>query len=171
MLNKKTLHAIHSLVHIASLPRGMSISTTALSKQLYLSVSYLESLLKVLRENKLVCATRGPGGGYELALPASQLSVWSVAQAFDDRSKQQPPTSVYQIDLDALLGGVIESQFQSIFSSIFIGDYKHEMNPLDSRLGPHDWRFGFKPLAPSSVPVAPNSVFQLSQFMGIRATA
>jgi len=169
MLNKKTLHAIHVLVHIASLPQGVSVSTSELSRQLHLSVSYLESLLKVLRENKLVCSTRGPGGGYELALPASQLNVWFVAQAFDDRSKQQPPTSVYQIDLDALLGGVMESQFQSILSSIFIGDYTHEMDPLDSRHGPNDWRFGFKPLAPSYVPVAPNSVFQLSQFMGLRA--
>jgi Rrf2 family iron-sulfur cluster assembly transcriptional regulator len=171
MLNKKTIHAIHALVHIASLPQGVSISTTDLSRQLHLSVSYLESLLKVLRENKLVSSTRGPGGGYELALPAAQLSVWSVAQAFDDRSKLQAPTSVYQIDLDALLGGVIESQFQSILSSIFIGNYTHEVDPLDSRNGPNDWRFGFKPLAPSYVPVAPNSVFQLSQFMGLRASA
>jgi Rrf2 family iron-sulfur cluster assembly transcriptional regulator len=171
MLSKKTLHAIHALVHIASLPQGVSISTSEMSRQLHLSVSYLESLLKVLRENKLVCSTRGPGGGYELALPASQLNVWSVAQAFDDRSKRQSPTSVFQIDLDALLGGVIESQFQKILSSIFIGDYTQEMDPLDSRNGPNDWRFGFKPLAPSYVPAAPNSVFQLSQFMGLRADA
>jgi Rrf2 family iron-sulfur cluster assembly transcriptional regulator len=171
MLNKKTLHAIHTLVHIGSLAQGVSISTSELSRQLHLSVSYLESLLKVLRENKLVCSTRGPGGGYELAMPASQLNVWSVVQAFDDRSKRQVPTSVYQIDLDALLGGVIESQFQNILSSVFIGDYTQEMDLLDSRNAPNDWRFGFKPLAPSYLPDAPNSVFQLSQFMGLRVSA
>jgi len=158
-------------VHIGSLAQGVSISTSELSRQLHLSVSYLESLLKVLRENKLVCSTRGPGGGYELAMRASQLNVWSVVQAFDDRSKRQVPTSVYQIDLDALLGGVIESQFQNILSSVFIGDYTQEMDLLDSRNGPNDWRFGFKPLAPSYLPDAPNSVFQLSQFMGLRVSA
>jgi len=171
MVNKKTFNAIRTLVQMACLPPGVSISTTELSRHLHLSVSYLESLLKVLRENKLVYSTRGPGGGYELALPAARLSLWSVAQVFEDRVKHQPPTDTHQIDLDALLGGEIEAQFQRILSSSFIGDHIDHTYAMTLPREPHRWSFGFKPLAPTHLPMAPNSVFQLSQFMGIRAAA
>jgi hypothetical protein len=94
-----------------------------------------------------------------------------VAQAFDDRVKHQPPTGTHQIDLDALLGGVIEAQFQHILSSSFIGDHVDHTYDMEPRNEANRWSFGFKPLAPTHLPVAPNSVFQLSQFMGMRANA
>lgn len=171
MLTKKASHAIHALVFMASLSPGDITTAAELADHMRLSVSYLESLLKVLREHALVYSVRGPGGGYRLAVPPAQLDLWSVLQAF---AVPQAPRSVVggqQIDLDALLLGSLEAHFQNLLSASVIADH------VDSSRAPRPRResslstFGFKPLAPRWVPEAPNSVFQLSQFMGAQALA
>ncbi|WP_090137898.1 Rrf2 family transcriptional regulator [Limnohabitans sp. DM1] len=66
MLGKKSVHATHALIVMASQPLGRTITTAQLASHMGMSVSYLESLLKVLRANALVRSVRGPVGGYEL---------------------------------------------------------------------------------------------------------
>lgn len=46
-----------------------------------LSPEYAAKLLRALRQAELVVSTRGAGGGYRLARPASEISVWEVVQA------------------------------------------------------------------------------------------
>ena len=59
MLSKKVFHAVNALVVMACLPAGNTITTAELASQVGLSVSYVESLLKSLREHGFVRATRG----------------------------------------------------------------------------------------------------------------
>ena len=49
-----------------------------------ISLSYLEQLFGKLRRHGIVESVRGPGGGYNLARPASQLSVADIIQAVDE---------------------------------------------------------------------------------------
>jgi Rrf2 family protein len=171
MLGKKASHAIHALVLMASLPPGATITAADLASHMRLSVSYLESLLKVLRENGHVRSIRGPGGGYELGMPAAQLSLWSVVQAFDVQKAPRSTSGVHQIDVDDLLVSALESHFQDILSSTVIADHVDASRAMPPRsVHPH-WGSGFKPLVPQWMPDAPNSVFQLSQFMGMQAAA
>jgi len=46
-----------------------------------LSPEYAAKLLRLLRQADLVVSTRGAGGGYRLARPASQITVWEVVRA------------------------------------------------------------------------------------------
>lgn len=171
MFGKKSVHATHALVVMASLAPMCTITAADLAAQMGLSVSYLESLLKVLRENGLVRSVRGPGGGYELGMPAAQMSVWAVVQIFDAPTPQAPLTHPDQIDLDAALGQAMELHFQQVLSQVFIGDQVSQVQGLPERPKSAKWRFGFKPLAPRWMPDAPNSVFQLSQFVSPSANA
>lgn len=166
MLGKKTSHAINTLIVMASMPLGRYVTASELASQMQMSVSYLESLLKVLRENGFVRSTRGPGGGYLLAAPASQMSVWSVVEVLDPRAEPQRVTGEGQIDLDAVLGTAFDEHIRMYLSSTFIGDHAQETVTIQTQSPRQILGFGLKPMAPRWMPEAPNSVFQLSQFLG-----
>jgi Rrf2 family protein len=46
-----------------------------------LSPEYAAKLLRALRQAELVVSTRGAGGGYRLARPASEITLWEVVRA------------------------------------------------------------------------------------------
>jgi Rrf2 family protein len=171
MLGKKSVHATHALIVMASQAGARTITAAQLASHMALSVSYLESLLKVLRENGLVRSVRGPGGGYELGMPASQMSLWAVSRLFDAAPAPARPTGPDQIDLDLALGDAMQAHAQQLLSSVFIGDHVQSVLPIPTSSPPLKWGFGFKPLAPRWLPEAPNSVFQLSEFMAQTAPA
>jgi Rrf2 family protein len=45
-----------------------------------LSAEYTAKLMRALRQGALVTSTRGAGGGYRLARPASEITAWEVLQ-------------------------------------------------------------------------------------------
>ena len=51
------------------------ITLADISERQDISLSYLEQLFSRLRRSGLVESVRGPGGGYRLAKPASQICV------------------------------------------------------------------------------------------------
>ena len=55
-----------------------------ISKRQDISLSYLEQLFTRLRKQKLVCSTRGPGGGYSLNRPANEIAVAEIVAAVDE---------------------------------------------------------------------------------------
>ena len=63
MLNARAVQALKIIALIASSNPSQAVNSKQLSLQLGLSVSYIESLLKILKKNELVVANRGPGGG------------------------------------------------------------------------------------------------------------
>ena len=48
-----------------------------------LSEKYLEAILGTLVKNKLLEGARGKGGGYKLAKPAAEFSVWEILNAIE----------------------------------------------------------------------------------------
>jgi len=49
-----------------------------------ISLPYLEQLFVKLRRAELVASVRGPGGGYRLARPASEIRVAEILAAVDE---------------------------------------------------------------------------------------
>jgi len=70
-----------------------------------------------------------------------------------------------QIDLEQALGQSLERELQAFLSETFIGDHVNETLSSSLPRKAKVWDFGFKPMAPQWRPEAPNSVFQLSQFI------
>jgi Rrf2 family transcriptional regulator, iron-sulfur cluster assembly transcription factor len=52
-----------------------------------LSLSYLEQLFGKLRRAGLLCSARGPGGGYRLARPATEIAIGEIVMAVDEPIK------------------------------------------------------------------------------------
>lgn len=73
-----------ALADIALQPAGTLVSLGDISRRQDISLPYLEQLFVKLRRAGLVESVRGPGGGYKLAKPASEIRVVEVLSAVDE---------------------------------------------------------------------------------------
>ena len=60
------------------------INLADISGRQAISLSYLEQLFSRLRKQGLVESARGPGGGYMLARPSTQITIADVIHAVDE---------------------------------------------------------------------------------------
>jgi len=60
------------------------VTLADISVEQSISVSYLEQLFARLRNHGLVTGMRGPGGGYCLRRPASEITIAEILSAVDD---------------------------------------------------------------------------------------
>lgn len=60
------------------------VTLAGISERQAISLSYLEQLFSRLRRQGLVTSVRGPGGGYRVAKPHSDISVSNIITAVDE---------------------------------------------------------------------------------------
>ena len=82
MLSKTAEYALRAVVQLASCNEG-SVSAASLSERTRTPRRYLHHVLQSLAAEGLVRSRSGPGGGYELARPASKITILDVVQAVD----------------------------------------------------------------------------------------
>ncbi len=83
-LSTKGRYAMVALADLATQPAETLLSLAEISKRQDISLPYLEQLFVKLRRAGLVESVRGPGGGYRLARPASEIRVAEVLGAVDE---------------------------------------------------------------------------------------
>jgi Rrf2 family iron-sulfur cluster assembly transcriptional regulator len=83
-LSTKGRYATVALADLALQPPGALVSLGEISKRQDISLPYLEQLFVKLRRAELVDSVRGPGGGYKLARPASEIRIADILSAVDE---------------------------------------------------------------------------------------
>lgn len=83
-LSTKGRYAMVALVDLALQPEGALSSLSEISRRQDISLPYLEQLFVKLRRAELVDSVRGPGGGYRLARPATEIRAADVLAAVDE---------------------------------------------------------------------------------------
>jgi len=87
-LTTKGRFAVTAMIDVAMYETGDRgkgpVTLAAVSERQKISLSYLEQLFGKLRRAGLVESVRGPGGGYNLARPAADVSVADVILAVDE---------------------------------------------------------------------------------------
>ena len=83
-LSTKGRYAMVALADIALQPADELVTLGDVSKRQDISLPYLEQLFVKLRRADLVMSVRGPGGGYQLSRPASEIRVIDVLGAVDE---------------------------------------------------------------------------------------
>lgn len=73
--------ATHACAVLAALPAGMTLSAAALADFHELPVAYMAKQLQLLSKAGLVTTFRGAQGGYALARPAREISLWDIQAA------------------------------------------------------------------------------------------
>ncbi len=86
-LTTKGRYAVTAVLDLALHQNNGPVSLAAISERQGISLSYLEQLFAKLRRNNIVCSTRGPGGGYELANSVDEVSVSDIILAVDESCK------------------------------------------------------------------------------------
>jgi Rrf2 family transcriptional regulator, iron-sulfur cluster assembly transcription factor len=83
-LSTKGRYAMVALADLASLSEGALTNLADIADRQDLSLPYLEQLFVRLRRSGIVESARGPGGGYRLARPASEIRVSEILSAVDE---------------------------------------------------------------------------------------
>src|SRR5262245_20940458 len=83
-LTTKGRFAVTAMVDLSMRQARGPVTLAAISDRQHISLSYLEQLFGELRRAKIVNSVRGPGGGYNLAKPASAITVAEIIVAVDE---------------------------------------------------------------------------------------
>ena len=83
-LSTKGRYAMVALSDIALQPAGSLVTLGEVSRRQSISLPYLEQLFVKLRRADLVTSVRGPGGGYRLSRPTSEIRVSEILAAVDE---------------------------------------------------------------------------------------
>lgn len=89
-LSTKSRFAVTAMIDLALRQDRGPVSLSAISTRHLISLSYLEQLFSKLRQQKLVESTRGPGGGYRLALTAEKITIADIVLAVDNPGQSDP---------------------------------------------------------------------------------
>ena len=83
-LTTKGRFAVTAMLDLALHAEQGPVSLAGISSRQKISLSYLEQLYGKLRRRSLVESVRGPGGGYNLARDASEISVADIVRAVEE---------------------------------------------------------------------------------------
>jgi Rrf2 family protein len=127
MISKKTINAIELCVLLAG-QRGQGYLTTSdLSPRLDLSISYLENILKQLKESGIVVSMKGPGGGYMIRGDVALISIWDVASVFEttlfdaEVASETGAKKSYELELEQVVIKTLKSFTLSDFADFLCG--------------------------------------------------
>ena len=117
-LSTKGRYAMVALADIALQGGGGLVTLADISRRQAVSLPYLEQLFVKLRRGGLVESVRGPGGGYRLARPASEIRVVDVLSAVDETVSAMHKGA-------SASGGLSGSKAQSVTNRLWEGLSAH----------------------------------------------
>ncbi|MFL6622305.1 MAG: Rrf2 family transcriptional regulator [Sulfurifustaceae bacterium] len=95
-MSTKAQSAVTATLSLALHYKDGPLNVADLSEEQGISVSYLEQLFAYLRRGGLVQGVRGPGGGYILTRPASDISLADIVSAVDGADEPKRRTGLGQ---------------------------------------------------------------------------
>lgn len=164
MFSKKIQLCVEVLVLLGSAPSHALVTTQALSKRLAISVSHIETTMKLLRQADLVRSVRGPGGGYCLTRDADAITIRTVINSVELAGEVQAQPDV-ACALTRPLEASLEQAVMDYLATRTIGEFVTPDPGWDANVTPRAERWGFGPMPERLLPQAPNSVFQLSAYL------
>lgn len=94
MLSQKTRYALRALLFLAERTDGTPVQIAEIAETQAVPRKYLELIMLDLKRAGMVASRRGPGGGYTLARPASQISFVEVLRTTDGPIAMVPCASL-----------------------------------------------------------------------------
>ena len=80
MISTKGRYALRVMIDLAQQPEGQFVPLEEIANRQEISKKYLEIILKILIEKKLLKGQRGKGGGYMLTRPPEQYSAGEILE-------------------------------------------------------------------------------------------
>ena len=83
VLTNKGKYGLKAMVHLAKLPEGKSTQAAEIAEANGIPKAFLDTILLDLRKAGFVRSKKGPGGGFMLARPASEIRMGYVVRTLD----------------------------------------------------------------------------------------
>lgn len=84
MLSQTAEYALRAVLHIAGVAADRPVAVGEIAEALDVPRNYLSKTLHQLSRVGMVTSTFGPGGGYRLAKPATEITLDEVVAPFDE---------------------------------------------------------------------------------------
>jgi len=84
-LTTKGRYAVNALLDLALHDSKGPVALADIAKRQSISQTYLEQLFSKLKRHGLVSSSRGPRGGYRLALEAEEISIAKIIYSVDEK--------------------------------------------------------------------------------------
>ncbi len=82
-LTTKSEYSILALIYMVRQGEGSYVRIEDICMAYGMPRKYLEHLLRTLKQNRIIRAKRGVGGGYALVRPAGQISIAEIVRLMD----------------------------------------------------------------------------------------
>ncbi len=99
-LSTKARYAITAMMDLALHENSKPVTLADISDYQGISLSYLEQLFAKLRKHKLVNGVRGPGGGYRLAKPSTELTIAEIVSAINEKPEAAEEDKQHEVVQD-----------------------------------------------------------------------
>jgi Rrf2 family protein len=83
MLTAKGKYGLKAIIHLSCLPKGETAQCVDIAEANNIPKKFLDAILGDLRNAGIVHTKKGPGGGYMLARPPSEIKVGFVIRTLD----------------------------------------------------------------------------------------
>ena len=136
-LTSRGQYAIMTMVELAKATQTRPVPLSDIADRSTISLSYLEQLIAGLRRHDLVKSYRGPGGGYILSRPSSEIIIADILVAAEDntperKSKNTSPESCKCTDTLELwhsIGALLHSALRQVsLADVISGNLPHALN-------------------------------------------
>ena len=86
----KERYGLKAMIDMAARGGHKPLSAKAIAEKQDISIDYLEQIFRQLRKARLLKSVRGPRGGFVLAKPAADITVWEVMSALEGQQAGAP---------------------------------------------------------------------------------
>lgn len=84
ILSKSAKYALRATLCLAECEGERPMPVDEIAERLDVPRNYLSKILHILARTGILDSTRGPGGGFRLAIPAEELHLVDIVRQFDD---------------------------------------------------------------------------------------
>lgn len=82
-LSTRGRYGLRAICYIAENQEKGFIPVSEISEKLNLSENYLEQLVRMLKQDKLIKSSRGPKGGYKISRDLSNISIGEILRSLE----------------------------------------------------------------------------------------
>ncbi len=83
IFSRQCEYALQAVLYLALKPQGEMTSMKELAKRLEIPYHFVAKILQDLTHKGLLASHKGPGGGFTLAMPAKEITLFHIIEAID----------------------------------------------------------------------------------------
>ena len=121
-VGSKGRYAVIALIDVARNSDFGPVPLADVAERQKISLSYLEQLFAMLRRSNLVVSSRGPGGGYRLQRPSTEVSIGEVFRAVEETGNGPDRDWPGATGITSTLWSALDDHIRDFLESVTVAD-------------------------------------------------